>query len=693
MADEVKVEITVEEKQAFDAINRLTKSIETFSKTTESGIKKTDMAWASFAGNLASNVITKSLSLVKDGFDLVVGSMSGAIDAASEQEDANNKLNTALALTGKYTKESSNDLQSFAGELQKTSKFSDDAIVSTSALIQSFAKLDNDGLKGATQAAADLASVLGVDIDTAATKMVSAVNGSGTALKKYGIEIKATGDNAKDMAEIVKQINSNFGGTAASQMNTFSGAMSLVKKAIGEGSEEMGNLIVQNPAVIGALKAVGTILFELSKFAEENRVALQGLVTKGVYFAIDAFEALSVAVQAANTIWSGFRNGIDLVLAAISIVNGAVFGVVEGLVKLTSVAGEFLGLDTSGINDMAQGMEDLRKSQFAAAEDYARQTVERSKNTEIQNAAIESFTSTSAERTRLMVDDQVSNYERDTNKYFEELNKKKTDQELHYSEMQLLAMGQAQYEAEQSELLKTNEQVKNDEKFQFLADNLGREEALRVTHDAKRLADQGKTEEASKKLSEATQKANQQRIFQTEQWEDISNKKRMENFKGTLGTIATLSSSSNSTLFAIGKAAAIGNATIDGVAAVQKALASAPPPFNFALAALVGVATAANIANIAAQQPPKFASGGIVGGGSYYGDMMQVQANSGEMLLNRNQQTKLFNDINGGGGGSEVVAAIHSLGDRISNMQIVVQANAREIARLVRDEKASGFSV
>ena len=106
------------------------------------------------------------------------------------------------------------------------------------------------------------------------------------------------------------------------------------------------------------------------------------------------------------------------------------------------------------------------------------------------------------------------------------------------------------------------------------------------------------------------------------------NSDRAANFKSTLGTIATLQSSGNSTLFAIGKAAAVSQATIDGILAVQKALASAPPPYNYALAALVGTATAVNVHKILAEPPPKFAGGGvfnssgrgsIVGGSSFYG--------------------------------------------------------------------------
>jgi len=66
-----------------------------------------------------------------------------------------------------------------------------------------------------------------------------------------------------------------------------------------------------------------------------------------------------------------------------------------------------------------------------------------------------------------------------------------------------------------------------------------------------------------------------------------------------LGTIATLQENATGELAEIGKAAALTKATIDGYVAVQNALASVPYPFNFAAAALVGVAAAANVAKIA----------------------------------------------------------------------------------------------
>lgn len=87
---------------------------------------------------------------------------------------------------------------------------------------------------------------------------------------------------------------------------------------------------------------------------------------------------------------------------------------------------------------------------------------------------------------------------------------------------------------------------------------------------------------------------------------------RLKNAESFFGNLAVLSKSGNSKLAAIGRASAIAQATIDGVLAVQKALASAPPPVNYVLAAGVGVAAAANVSAIAKQG---FQSGGYTGNG------------------------------------------------------------------------------
>jgi len=69
------------------------------------------------------------------------------------------------------------------------------------------------------------------------------------------------------------------------------------------------------------------------------------------------------------------------------------------------------------------------------------------------------------------------------------------------------------------------------------------------------------------------------------------------------------------------------------------------------LAVIAGVALLATAAYAKQKMSStaKFATGGIVGGSSYYGDRVPAMVNSGEMILNGKQQKNLFDMINKGG--------------------------------------------
>ena len=87
------------------------------------------------------------------------------------------------------------------------------------------------------------------------------------------------------------------------------------------------------------------------------------------------------------------------------------------------------------------------------------------------------------------------------------------------------------------------------------------------------------------------------------------NEIRLQGTKDFFGNLAGLASSGNKRLAAIGRAAAMTQATIDGVLAVQKALAAPPGwPYNAANVISVGINAAANVAKIAG-----FEEGGYTG--------------------------------------------------------------------------------
>lgn len=149
---------------------------------------------------------------------------------------------------------------------------------------------------------------------------------------------------------------------------------------------------------------------------------------------------------------------------------------------------------------------------------------------------------------------------------------------------------------------------------------------------------------------------------------------RLKNTQDFFGNLATLSNSGNKKIAAIGRAAAVTQATIDGVLAVQKALASAPPPVNYVLAAAVGAAAAANVAKIAG-----FEAGGYTGNGGtsqvagvVHGREFVVNAEGTKRNRAALEAMNAGATMAGGGGATAIVSVV------VNNMAEGTKATAQE---------------
>ena len=130
------------------------------------------------------------------------------------------------------------------------------------------------------------------------------------------------------------------------------------------------------------------------------------------------------------------------------------------------------------------------------------------------------------------------------------------------------------------------------------------------------------------------------------------------------------------------KAFAIADATINTYLAATRALAEGGPYAGPVLAAAAIASGLANVSKITSTG--NFATGGIIGGSSNTGDRLTANVNSGEMILNRRQQTELFNQSNGNsqsGGGMSPEMVSQIVKDTVSNMNVTLVANDNEIAR------------
>lgn len=111
---------------------------------------------------------------------------------------------------------------------------------------------------------------------------------------------------------------------------------------------------------------------------------------------------------------------------------------------------------------------------------------------------------------------------------------------------------------------------------------------------------------------------------------------RVTGFESMLSSFIGLQRSKSTTLANIGKAAAIAQATIDGVAATQAALRGPPgPPFSYAIAAATAAQAASNVASIASTNTSGFETGGsfmVRGSGGPDSQMVQIKASPGERV-------------------------------------------------------------
>lgn len=178
----------------------------------------------------------------------VIAGIRAVVRATAEEEAAVAQLESALKTAGAQVGLTSKDLTAFASELQKTTTFADDAIISAQSLLLSFKGLSGDVVKGATRAVLDLSSRLGTDLNSAARLVGRALADPEkglTALSRAGVTFSEAqkdiiksfvdvGDTAQAQALILRELEARFGGAAVAARNTLGGAIAGLKNAFGD---------------------------------------------------------------------------------------------------------------------------------------------------------------------------------------------------------------------------------------------------------------------------------------------------------------------------------------------------------------------------------------------------------------------------------------------------------------------------
>lgn len=611
--------------QTQKSMEAMSKSVEEMAKNGNKQLSFFEQSMASMAGFVGGAVVTGAFNAVKDAASAMFQTfVVDGVAASSEAIDNMNRLNFALAQTNKYSKDVSDGFADWANELQKTTKYEDDAIIKSAAFIQTLGKLDQDGLKRATEGAMNLASALGIDLDTA-TKMVGkAAAGETAAFGKLGLEIQKGATASQTFANTLKVLES-LGPAATKSAESFSGAQARLNHMFGENQEAIGGLITKNVAVVDVMGEVAKIFGESSDAINDNQLFLRTLVAQGLVVAIDAATLFAASLDQMLRVGTAAFNGV-MAVAISSITPIAKMLNMIGVISddtyngmLNTAHGAIKGVVTAFTDETTMGMIGVKLAEIGIAAENGLGKVAMGAEAlpEVQNRA----TATTVELTEA-VKALVTEGENLAKSYAEANVSGKAMAEQQIADAQIMRDEKIRLMNEESEakwMDLTTQEERNLEALaieeEFLAAKL---EANNMAREAEELAVMTAAENEA--LSEEQKQIALAGIRKKYGDMDMAEKRKMTDFKKKLddeevknreaqiSVLAGLQSSQNAYAKTVGKAYAVADTIIktqQGAQAAYAAMAGIPfvgPALGAAAAAAVIADGATRIATIRGAQ-------------------------------------------------------------------------------------------
>lgn len=206
-------------------------------------------------GKLTGGLLTVAKAAAAAGAAIGTIFTFKSIQLANQQEDAVKRLNTALQVAGDYSDAASQELQDLASDLQKSTRFADEAIISQIALAKSFGATNKQAGEIA-KASADLAEALGIDLQSATRNVAKTLGGYAGELGETIPKLKELTQAQLQAGEGIKLLAQQFQGTAQKQVKTFGGSLTQLNNSVGDLLEQFGFLITKSPALIKTISEI-----------------------------------------------------------------------------------------------------------------------------------------------------------------------------------------------------------------------------------------------------------------------------------------------------------------------------------------------------------------------------------------------------------------------------------------------------
>lgn len=664
MANEVQVEISIDDKQAIKALTKLKGKTKEYTDSAKKGSGEADSAFSKLAGTLKGNLAVAGVAVVGAAFAGMTAAMYKGIEAAKIQENAINALNNQLKLSGQFSKETSEGLQAFASELQRVTLHGDEAILGQLAFSQAMGASVEQS-KAIVRAATDMSASLGMDLNSSVRNISKTLGGFAGELGETIPALKNLTKEQLMAGEGIKLLSEQFKGAGEGAVKTYGGATTQLGNAFGDLLEEVGKFVTKNETVVDAIKSTTKFIGLMGDAANSSRVALKDFfsnfsdakTSSDIELIDEKIKDLGTAIEKSNRIATGNTEGLAEWWASQG--RGAMDAAAQTKVyetrlselqkrKADLIAAEAAGNNASPAGSGGGGAKGLSPNELAALEAKKEQELmfEQQKMIEIQEL-----------KDQFKVLEDERNFELAE---MESLGNVETLEKLKEFENQKLMIKQ------EAELAKAA-LIKDTNKKNLEIERLGAKHSLE--NKTKSVADEKRID--ALRITNRIQTA------------------------GTLSQIATNFASAMKKGSKEQAALQAAGAAINTYAGATAALA--PPPLGggpYLGPILAASIIASGLANVAQIKKQAFNSGGVVGGfsGATTGmDTTTASVRNGEMVLNANQQKRLFDiaDNRESGENNGLIDAIN----RLVNMPTIVQVDGKEIARSVRNARLDGMTI
>lgn len=263
-----------------------------------------------------------------------------AAKAAADAEQGVAQLEAVLKSTGDAVGITSQEIRDHASALSLLSTFEDDAILGAQNLLLTFTQIKGPVFKEATQAVLDMSVALGQDLKTSSIQVGKALNdpiNGVNALRKVGVSLTESqanlikkmvemGDVAGAQRVILKELGTEFGGSALAQAKTFGGQLAILKNQLGEVGEALGGPLLDS--LSGLIGIVRPIVDKMVEWTNANPALAAALAVSATAAAglLAIFGIVGVALPALTAAFEFLGPAVFVVGAALSALLGAFAG-------------------------------------------------------------------------------------------------------------------------------------------------------------------------------------------------------------------------------------------------------------------------------------------------------------------------------------------------------------------------------